>query len=268
VVNLPIIGWKQVDLIGLLRAKIDLPCFVENDANAAAFGSIYTEAEIPSVCSIFLKLDEGCGGATIVDGRLLRGANGTAGEFGHIRVSDHGPRCGCGQIGCLETHVGLAALAISFHGTDELSEDQYATLPDEVAMAVENGDERGLATIRELEHWLSLGLVSLVNLFNPTTIILGGPMLPVAVLCLPAIRDAVTAGVVPGVLVPDIRLSALGKQECAVGAATVAHHHTFDISYRDIFGDAARGTSSVGAPLSSGNPSGLRLPIGQPDINF
>lgn len=247
VVNLPIMGWKQVDLLGLLAKTIDIPCFVENDANAAAFGSTYTEPEMPRICTVFLKLDEGCGGAAIVDGRLLRGANGTAGEFGHIRISDQGRRCGCGQTGCLETYVGLTALAISYHGTEKLSESQYAALPHEVAAAAQRGDERGLAAVADFGCGLTRGIVTLVNIFNPTTIILGGPLLPVAALCVAAVSDGVTAGVVPGMVVPDIRLSRLGRQECAVGAATIAHHHTFDISYMDIFGDEGRDLRTRGS---------------------
>ena len=114
VINLPILGWKSVDLLAELSKRIDLPSFVENNANAAAFGAVYTQPSLPSVCTIFLKLGTGCGGAAIVNGRLLRGANGTAGEFGHIRLSDEGAECSCGQRGCLESWANLGAMARRF----------------------------------------------------------------------------------------------------------------------------------------------------------
>jgi predicted NBD/HSP70 family sugar kinase len=230
VVYLPILGWKNVNLLARLDEAIQLPCVVENNANAAAFGSVYTQPSLPSVCTIFLKLGTGCGGAAIVNGRLLRGAAGTAGELGHIRMTESGHRCSCGQIGCLESWVNLGALARSFRGTDELSDAEFAALPDEVASAADGGDAAALAAIESLAHYLSLGIVSLVNIFNPTTIMLGGVMRPVIERCIDTIQTRVASGIVPGTNVPEVRLSLLGKFECAIGAATTAHHRAFDIS--------------------------------------
>ena len=234
VINLPILGWKSVDLLAELSKRIDLSCFVENNANAAAFGAVYTQPSLPSVCTIFLKLGTGCGGAAIVNGRLLRGANGTAGEFGHIRLSDEGAECSCGQRGCLESWVNLRAMARRFRGNDELSEPQFAALPAEIVAAADDGDAKAVAAIKSFTHWLGLGVISLINLFNPSTVILGGVMRPMIERCLDALRARVRDGIISGIPVPDVRLSELGKYECAVGAATVAHHHAFDISRVDI----------------------------------
>jgi predicted NBD/HSP70 family sugar kinase len=229
VVYLPILGWKNVNLLEMLGRSIQLPCLVENNANAAAFGSIYIQPSLPSTCTIFLKLGTGCGGAAIINGRLLRGATGTAGELGHIRVTELGHRCGCGQTGCLESWVNLAALARSFRGTDNLSTAKYAALPDDVVAAVKAGDSAALAAIDSLSHFLSLGIVSLVNIFNPSIIMLGGVMRPVLEQCLETIQTRIAECIVPGTRIPEVRLSPLGNFECAAGAATIAHHHAFDI---------------------------------------
>jgi predicted NBD/HSP70 family sugar kinase len=133
VINLPILGWKNLDLSGILKEQIRLPCFVENDANAAAFGALYTEPALPSECTIFLKIGTGCGGAAIINGRLFRGAAGTAGEFGHIQVAKHSRRCSCGQLGCLEASVNLAAIASDYKGSDDLKEEELLALPAEIA---------------------------------------------------------------------------------------------------------------------------------------
>ena len=77
VVNLPILGWKSLDLLAILKEQVSLPCIVENDANAAAFGAHYTQPSLPTDSTIFLKLGTGCGGAAIINGRLLRGGTGT-----------------------------------------------------------------------------------------------------------------------------------------------------------------------------------------------
>ena len=111
VVHLPVLGWKNVKLLQLAAAHIDTPLFVENNTNAAAFGEVYTHPGPNRDFIIYLKLGIGCGGAAILNGRLMRGGSGTAAEFGHMRVADHG-RCAVGgRRGCLETFVNLAAVA-------------------------------------------------------------------------------------------------------------------------------------------------------------
>jgi predicted NBD/HSP70 family sugar kinase len=230
VIYLPILGWRDLDLAPLLAESVGLNCVVENNANAAAFGAVYTEPAIPSVSTVFLKLGTGCGGAVIVNGRLLRGAAGTAAEFGHIRLTPHGHRCSCGQIGCLETWVNLAAMARAFLGTDASSEAAYAALPSQIVKAAGTGDPAALAAAGSFAEHLGLGIVTLVNIFNPTTIVLGGVMRPLIDFVLPQLEAIVTGGIVPGTLVPELRLSALGVFECAIGAATLAHHAAFDLS--------------------------------------
>jgi len=234
VVHLPILGWRNVNLLEMLGKSIPLPCLVENNANAAAFGSVYTQPILPSVCTIFLKLGTGCGGAAIVNGRLLRGASGTASELGHIRMTEDGHVCSCGQKGCLESWVNLAALARTFRGTDKLSPAKYATLPVDVVAALKAGNSKAIAAVDSVAHFLSLGIISLVNIFNPSTIMLGGAMRPVLEERLDTIQARVAKSIVPGTRVPEVRLSQLGQFECAVGAATIAHHHAFDISNVDV----------------------------------
>jgi predicted NBD/HSP70 family sugar kinase len=234
VINLPILGWTDVDLAGLLRDVASIPCSIENNANAAAFGSVYTQPSLPRIATIFLKLGTGVGGAAIINGRLLRGASGNAGEFGHIRMTEHGHKCSCGQVGCLESWINLGALARKYLGTDDLPEERLFALPMEVARKAKDGDPEALAAQQEIAHWLSLGLVSLVNIFNPTTIMLGGIMVPLVENCLEAIQSKVRGSMIPGITMPDLRISHLGRYECAVGAATIAHHNAFDISRVDV----------------------------------
>lgn len=230
ILNLPILGWKETNLGTLLAASVRYPSVVENNANAAAFGSVYAQPAAPSACKIFLKLGTGCGGAAIVNGRLLRGASGTAGEMGHIRITARGHRCSCGQVGCLESWVNLGALARSFTGTDDLDDDAFEALPAGVVNAAARGDRKAEAAIASLAKHLGMGIVSLVNIFNPDTIVLGGVMRPLLETCIDEIRSAVAAGIVPGTHVPEIRISLLGEAECAIGAASLAHHRAFDIS--------------------------------------
>jgi len=233
VVHLPILGWRDVNLRARLSEAVGVPCFVENNATAAAFGAVYTQPSLQKDCAIFLKLGAGCGGAAIVNGRLLRGAAGTAGEFGHMRIAANGPRCHCGQRGCLETMVNLGAMARLYKSDDGVGDPAHIHLPARIARAARRRDPAALAAVASLARHLGLGLVALTNIFNPSTIVLGGIMRPLIELCLDRLRKTLADGIVPGALVPEIRMSALGLLECAVGAAAVAHHHSFDIANFD-----------------------------------
>jgi predicted NBD/HSP70 family sugar kinase len=227
--NLPIVGWRNVDFAKLLSTRLDTPFFIENDANAAAFASAYLDPTIPNICTLFLKLDVGCGGAVIVDGRLLKGANGTAAEFGHLRLSDKGPLCGCGRRGCLESRIGLFAIAKKFYAVENPTRDQMTAVLPDLHSALERNDAGANMAIAYFLHWLALGLTSLVNLYNPSTIVLGGPASSLLPRRLDELATRVRDAIVPGVPMPRIVLSTLGLHECAIGAAAVAHHHLFDI---------------------------------------
>ncbi|WP_202402413.1 ROK family transcriptional regulator [Shinella sp. AETb1-6] len=230
VINLPILGWKGVDLLTPLQAAVDRPCFVENDAGAAAFGSVYTMPELQTGCSVFLVMGRGCGGAAVMNGRLLRGASGATGELGHMRIARDGAVCSCGHRGCFESRVGLDALARSYWGTDDLAEAQFEVLSAEVAERFSSGDPAAIASVADLTDWLKLGVVSLANIFNPSTIFLGGALGPVLSLIIEDIRQDVARGIVPGLPAPEIRLFSLEPYECAIGVAAIAHQRCFDSS--------------------------------------
>ena len=125
VVNLPILGWRDVPFGAALTAALALPVFVENNANAAAFGHIYADPGAGEGVLVYLKIGTGCGGAVVIDNKLMRGSHGLGAEIGHLRVAPDGPPCKCGQRGCLETFVNLKALqryatdfGLTLEGTD------------------------------------------------------------------------------------------------------------------------------------------------------
>lgn len=242
IVNLPILGWKMTDFRACLAAATDLPVMIENNANAAAFGAVYTRPGLVAPFTLFLKLGTGCGGAAIVNGRLLRGADGTALELGHVNLGEPGVACSCGQRGCLETWVNLAALARAWAGRDLPPEADLHSLPDEVAAAFAQAEPRALAAVSSLARHLAAGLVSLVNVFNPAQVVLGGTMVPVLRLALPEVAAIVAGRIIPGTRMPELLISPLGPFECAIGAACIPHHMSFDISNLEIGGPRPAGT--------------------------
>jgi N-acetylglucosamine repressor len=224
VLHLPILGWRDVNFLALARRLFSIPVAIENNTNAVAFGEVYRNPKLSHDLVLFLKLGNGCGGAAVIDGNLLRGTSGVATEFGHMRVAADGPRCHCGQIGCLETHVNLAALK------RYLAEQGAKLAPDPaaVAQAIQSGDASAVAAARKLAMHLAIGMVNLTNIFNPSDIVLGGTMRPVLELCLDDLRRAVANGIVAGISPPKIALSQNDAFECAIGAAAIAHHGQFD----------------------------------------
>ncbi len=225
VLHLPILGWRDVDFLQLTSARLDLPVNIENNGNAAAFGEVYGSPQHATGLSLYLKLGNGCGGAAIINGELLRGASGSATEFGHMRISDGGPPCGCGRSGCLEPQVNLAGLAryakeCRFRGPDD---------PESIAAAARDGNPAAQATIERLLHFLAIGLINLTNIFNPSDIVLGGAMLPVLEWGIDTLRARLSEGIVAGMRAPVLALSKMGEYECAIGAAALAHQRGYDI---------------------------------------
>jgi N-acetylglucosamine repressor len=232
VVNLPILGWRDLDLAPLLSAALPIPVHLENNANAGAFGHVYAEPESGRGVMVYLKLGTGCGGAVILDGRLLRGASGLGAEFGHIRIAETGPTCSCGQIGCLETFVNLAALA-RYAGAEPAT-----ALPLRIAEDISAGRPESVAARDRLADHLRDGLVTLANAFNPERIVLGGQMLPLLDGIVARIGPEIARRIVPGMQPPRLVVSRIGSFEVAIGAAALAHHAEFDVTALPL-GDSA-----------------------------
>ena len=190
-------------------------------------GSVYTQPSLPSDCTIFLNSGTGSRPRGNRQRRLVRGAFGTAGEFGHLRIAANGPKCYCGQrLRWRPSSISRRWRAL--RGPRPRRRRVRTGLPDEIAEAARDGGRARRAVDSPARH-LAAGLVALVNVFNPSTIVLGGVMQPLLEPLIPRLKAAVAAGIVPGGAVPEIRMSALGLLECAIGAATVAHHHSFDV---------------------------------------
>lgn len=226
VVNLVIVGWRDVDFLGLLAKKLSVPVQIENDANAAAFGEVYCHPKQIQGLTVFLKLGIGCGGAVIINDRILKGSSGFGGDFGHMRILQDGPLCNCGQTGCLEPLVSLKALQNYLDGESASTNAE----PEEIAAYAASGNASAIAAARHLERYLSIGLISLTNIFNPKNIILGGEMRPIIAFVLSDLRNSVAAGIIPGIPAPNINLSQNGEFECAIGAAALVHQQEFDES--------------------------------------
>ena len=182
--NLP--GWHNIPLKNEIEKATGVKTFVINDATAAALGEHRFGAGRGVNNLIYLTVSTGIGGGIIIDGKLYSGVSGSAGELGHMTIDLNGPRCACGNVGCLEVLASGKAVAreaqrIIAQGTKtamlDLAEGdaQYVTAQT-VATAAQKGDAVALSIVNKAATYLGVGLVNLVNIFNPEMIIIGGGM--------------------------------------------------------------------------------------------
>src|SRR5919202_326032 len=165
-----------------LGGRTGLEGTVENDANAAAWGEFRFGAGKHVEDLILVTLGTGVGGGVISHGVLLRGAGGTGGELGHITVQPAGPRCGCGNRGCLEALASGTAIARRAREMAEERPDsglgrlavERAPLGEDVLELARKGAEAAVKVLREAGTWLGVGLATFVKILDPEVIAFGG----------------------------------------------------------------------------------------------
>ncbi len=169
----PNLGWRDEPLADRLRAALetDVSIQVGNDADLGAIAEHRHGAGVGFANLVFLHGEVGVGAGVILDGRPIRGADGYFGEVGHVTVNPEGRPCQCGSRGCLETEIGELAL-LRAAGVEPARVGREAI--DEVLDRAAAGDEAALRALREVGRWLGIGLSSIVNIFNPDVIVLGG----------------------------------------------------------------------------------------------
>jgi len=182
--NLP--GWYDIPLRDIIKERYAVNTFLINDANAAALGERHFGAGKRVNNLIFLIVGTGIGGGIIINGKLYQGPCGSAGEIGHTTIDVNGPRCTCGNVGCLEMLASGTAVAreairrISQGEKSSLTEIVDCKVEDitaeKVSIAAQDGDSLALEVISKAATYLGVGMVNLVNIFNPEMIIVGGGM--------------------------------------------------------------------------------------------
>jgi predicted NBD/HSP70 family sugar kinase len=221
--------WRNLPLASWLRTALGEPAYpvqIENDANLSALAEYWEEPDAGARNVVHVSGFFGIGGAAIVDGRLMRGADGFSGEFGHMVLDVDGPRCGCGRAGCWEALAGLGAVLRRLY-PDGLAPDGRVRNPEEsIATIVDRarrGDEETLAVLADVGRWLGIGAANLVNIFNPDVLVFSGYFAELAPWLLDVsmsqLRDRVLAPALGGT---RVRFSSLGAGAAVRGGAAVA----------------------------------------------
>ena len=165
------LGWNRVDLGDALRRAIGLPVIVENNVNALAVAERLFGLGRAHDDFLVVTIGTGVGAGIVVDGSVLRASSGGAGEIGHIPVTDGGPRCSCGNDGCLEASIGEAALVRQAREQAIIAADAGI---DALLAAAESGDERAVAIYSEAGRLLGRTLAGVVHTIDPEFVVVLG----------------------------------------------------------------------------------------------
>jgi glucokinase-like ROK family protein len=225
------VGWRDVPLKQMLEQATGLSVVVEKDGNAAALGEVWFGSGQGARDLILLIVDQGIGAGIISGGHLYRGRHSGAGEIGHNTIDIDGPRCSCGNYGCLEAIASGFALArkageavrrgvssrLAVYGEFEGS----IGVP-EILEAAELGDKLALDLLDECGRTLGIAVANVVNMYNPELIVLGGRLAQRSPIVMERARE-IGAGRAFSVLAEGVRIvpSALGETLLLAGAAAL-----------------------------------------------
>lgn len=213
-------GVADLAVRDLLEARLERQVWVDNDATCAAIAEWRTGAGEGLQDMVMVTLGTGIGGGIIANGTVVRGANGFAGEIGHMVLDPEGPQCPCGQQGCWERFASGSALesrADQVFGPGKVRGADLARLASQ-------GDEQAQEIFREFAHWVALGLANLTNIFDPSVIVIGGGVTRTAPLFFKTVQDNFVALLYAPHLRPQpkIVVASLDERAGAVGAALLA----------------------------------------------
>ncbi|GAA3664903.1 ROK family glucokinase [Nocardioides ginsengisoli] len=211
--------WRDAPVRKALTERTGLPVVLDNDANCAAHAELVAGAARGVRSALLITIGTGIGGAILLDGRVVRGAHGLAGEFGHMQVVPGGLACECGLHGCWEQYCSGRAL----ERVTRVALGRHLDGPEVTALA-RAGDEVALHAFGSIGTWLGVGVAGLVSAFDPERVVVGGGVSAVGDLLLAPARRALTASLQGTAYraVPALVPAELGPEAGAIGAALLA----------------------------------------------
>lgn len=229
-------SYENLPLRELLEEATGLPAVVDNDANTAAWAEARLGGGARCDHLVMLTVGTGIGGGLVLGGEVYRGSTGLGAEVGHLIVDPRGARCTCGNHGCFEAMASgtalsrLARQAVADNPTSRLA--QLTGTPEHVtgkivALAAHEGDPTARALFDEIGYWLGVGIASLVTIFDPELVVIGGGLVETYRLLFPSLSacfERYVFGRSHRVL-PVLTPARLRLDAGLIGAATLALHH-------------------------------------------
>ncbi|MDA7979802.1 MAG: ROK family protein [Pirellulales bacterium] len=240
--NAPNLGWKDVPLKQELENAFGCPAVIANDVDIGVYGEYRFGAARGAFCALGIFPGTGIGGGCVYRGEILRGKIGSCMEVGHMRVAPEGPRCGCGQRGCLEAVAsrlaicGAAVQAVYRGEAPALAEACGTDLSNirskALARSVAAGDVAIERILRDAARTIGVGLASVVALLSPDCVVLGGGLVEaMPELFVDEVESAARDAVLPSFRdVFEVRAAELGDDAAVRGAAALARQHVEQIT--------------------------------------
>ena len=222
--NLP--GFDNLPLRDMVQELTGLPCTLENDANAAAVGEQWVGAGRGATSLVMLTLGTGIGGGIVLEGEVWHGFGGVAGEIGHMSIQADGPRCACGNLGCIEAFASATAIVRRMKETiasgrpTHLAERAADLTARDIHEAAVAGDAAALENMKETGRCLGVAITNILHVLNPQVVVLSGGVCAAGDMLMKPIRDEIQRRAIPacgrGV---QVRFALLGEDTGIIGAA-------------------------------------------------
>lgn len=223
------LNFNNVNIVEEMQKKINLPCYIENDANCAAIGENVCGVAYGSENLIYITIGTGVGAGIIINGKVFDGSFGGGGEAGHMVIVAEGEECTCGRKGCWEAYASASALrregriAAAKYPNSKIYDlvDGNIKLIDAKTVfdAADLGDEVAKDIIDRYIKYVAIGLVNLVNIFQPEAIIIGGGVCAQGDKVITPLKEILSERVYGGELKTKICVATLGNDAGIVGAA-------------------------------------------------
>ncbi|MFV0502653.1 MAG: ROK family protein [Lachnospirales bacterium] len=226
-------GWNQIDICEIFQRNLSVPVFFEHDANAAAIAEWwFGNFNIEKGTMITVLGGQGIGCGIVIDGMIYNGASGIAGEIGHVSIDYNGPQCECGNKGCLELYCSSLRLIDNIeHKLPNYPESYLSNIDvtfESISKAVNIGDELAIICVKEVSKFLSYGIVTLINTYNPHIIVINDELNCGGHILLSRIKEDVKKRVVDDVYENlIIEFSSLKDDSKLLGAVTLVTNEIF-----------------------------------------
>jgi len=221
----PFLGWRDAPIGGLLQSHVHVPVYIDNDVNTLTFAERLFGHGRGVDDFIVVTIGRGVGLGMVLDGQVYSGAHGGAGEFGHTIVQEDGLLCDCGKYGCLETYVGESGLLRAAAECDDLPAVRSMDELIDLGLA---GNKSAMAIFATAGDMLGRGISNLINILNPSLILISGEGVRAEEMLFDPMHAAVEKHTMP-VLFPDteILVDPWGDDAWAIGAACLVLGEVF-----------------------------------------
>lgn len=196
IITTPNLPFKNFNIVSPLKERFNIPVYLDNDANVAAIGEFMFGAGKGAQNMVFFTVSTGVGGGAVLNGKIYRGSTCNALELGHTTVKPNGPRCNCGNVGCLE--AVSSGTAIGKRGQEacltkvETSLKQYEKVTSyEVFVEAAKGDAVAKEIIDDALNYLGIGVANAISTFDPEVVIIGGGVAKAGQVVFDTVREVV-----------------------------------------------------------------------------